>query len=377
MKIRCTATLLLLTAIVAPAQRENDYLFMIRDGQKFGFINRSGAVVVAPKYDRVGEVHEGRISVHMGLHSGYIDLSGEVVIEPKYDSAGNFRDSRAIVRVGDKYSLIDPSGKLIADIPYRVLGEFHQELLRVQANNLVDGAGKKLPARTGFVDRQGKVVIPELFAAASEFPDDPADLPAGLDKDWCYFDRTGKIVIRVAMGPHLHDGDPFVNGRLRMKDGFTWGYKDATGAWAIPPKYNDAQNFEGGLASVQKGDQWIVIDVHGIEVPENKKKIRAIGPYSGGLALVSDNGVLGWMDAQEHLAFPLRKYQEAFKFSDGLARFKLDDLYGYLDKSGNMAIKNQYEGAEDFDHGLARVRTRTSAAYIDAAGAIVWKSGKP
>ena len=133
-----------------------------------------------------------------------------------------------------------------------------------------------------------------------------------------------------------------------MKEGFTWGYKDASGGWAIPPKYNDAENFKNGFASVQNGDKWIVIDVHGNPVPQDKKKIHVIGPYSEGLALAGDNGLLGWIDAQEHLAFPLRKYQEAFNFSGGLARFKLDDLYGYLDKSGNIAIMNQYEGAERF-----------------------------
>jgi WG containing repeat len=367
-----------LGAVVATAQVGNDYLFMIRDGRKFGFINRSGAVVVPPKFDAVGDMHEGRIQVSVGSLSGYIDLSGKVVIEPKYESAGDFRDSRAIVRIGDKYSLIDPSGKPIGDIPYRVLGDFHQGLLRVQASNLVDSNGKKLPTRYGFVDLQGKIVIPPKFLPAGEFPDDPADLPvAGLDNDWCYFDRTGKVVIRIPMGPHLNDADLFVNGRLRVKDGFNWGYKDASGGWAISPKYNDAQNFRDGFASVQNGDKWIAIDVRGNPAPQDKKKIRAIGPYSEGLALAADNGLLGWIDAQEHLAFPLRKYQEAFKFSGGLARFKLDDLYGYLDKSGKMAIVNQYESAEDFDHGLARVQTRSGYAYIDARGTIVWKSGKP
>jgi hypothetical protein len=378
MKTWFTVTLLLLGAIAATGQVDNDYLFTIRDGRKFGFINRSGAVVVSPRFDAVGDVHEGRIPVYVGSHTGYIDLSGKVVIEPKDDGASDFRDSRAVVRVGDKYSLIDPSGTLIADIPYRVLGEFHQGLLRVQATGLVDSAGKKLPTKYGFVDRQGKAVIEPQFVTAGEFPDDPANLPVGaLARDWCYFDRTGKIVIRVSMGPNLNNADLFVNGRLRMKDGFTWGYKDASGGWAIPPKYNDAQNFQDGFASVQNGDKWIVIDVHGSPVPQDKKKIHVIGLYWEGLALAGDNGLLGWVDAQEHLAFPLRKYQEAFKFADGLARFKLDDLYGYLDKSGKIAIANTYEGAEDFDHGLARVLTRAGFAYINTKGTIVWQSGKP
>src|ERR1039458_7563072 len=208
MSWRGLLVLFLFGARSAPAQRVSDYLYPIHEGSKFGFIDRTGAIVVAPKYADVGEIQEGRIRVTEGQLSGYMDLSGKVVIEPKYDSAGEFRSSRAVIRQGDKYALIDLSGKLVAEIPYRVLGDFHQGLLRVQANNRVDAAGKKLPTTYGFVDVNGKVAIPPQFVPAGEFPDDPADLPVGgLNHDWCYFDRTGRIVIRIPMGPNLNDAD--------------------------------------------------------------------------------------------------------------------------------------------------------------------------
>jgi hypothetical protein len=378
MTLPATIVLLALTSALAPAQSANDYLFPIRDGRKLGFINRSGALVVQPRFDAAGEPHEGRISVYVGSLAGYIDFSGKLVVEPKYESAGDFKDGRAIVRLGSKASLIDPSGTVIGKIPHRPLGEFHQGLLRVQASGLVDAAGKKLPTVYGFVDRQAKIVIPPQFMPAGEFSDDPANLTlGGLGSDWVYFDRTGKIVIRISQGPRLENPDLFVNGRLRAKDGFTWGYKDASGTWAIPAKYNDAENFKDGLARVQEGDKWIAIDVHGKTVPQEKKKIHVIGPYTEGLALAIDNGLTGWVDSQERPAFPLRKFQKAFNFSSGLARFQMDDLYGYLDKSGKMAIPNQYEDATDFDHGLARILTREGFAYIDIRGTVIWKSSKP
>jgi hypothetical protein len=308
--------------------------------------------------------------------SGYIDLSGKVVIEPKYDGAGEFRLSRAVVRQADKYALIDRSGKLIANIPFRVLGDFHQGLLRVQASGRTDESGRRLPTTYGFVDTEGKVVIPPQFMPAGEFPDNPADLPvAGLERDWCYFDRTGKIIIRVSMGTNLRNADLFANGRLRVKEGFTWGYKDASGKWAIPPKYNDAENFADGLARVQDGTKWITINVEGRPVPENKNKLKAIEPVSDGLALARDADLLGWIDASGRPAFPLRKYEEAHRFSNGLARIRLDGLYGYLDKSGNLKLPNEYPSASDFDHGLAFVQLKDGAiAYIDPQGNVVWKS---
>jgi hypothetical protein len=369
--------LVILGAVLSFGQAGHDYLFAIRDGKKIGFINRSGAVVVPPRFDAAGEPHEGLIKVYEGPHAGFIDFSGKIVVEPKYDSVEDFKDSRAIVRMGSKSFLIDPSGAVVGEIPYRPLGEFRQGLLRVQATGLVDASGKKLPTRYGFVDRQAKLVIPPQFLPAGEFSEDRVNLPVGgLGTDWVYFDRTGKVIIRIPQGPHLDDPDVFADGRLRVKDGFLWGFKDASGAWAIPAKYNDAQSFKDGLARVQQGDKWIVIDVRGKTVPEDKKKIHIIGPYSEGLALATDNGLTGWVDTQEHLAFPMRKYQQAFRFSNGLARFQMDDLYGYLDPSGKIAISNRYDDAQDFDHGLARVLTRAGFAYIDTKGNVVWQSAK-
>jgi len=71
----------------------------------------------------------------------------------------------------------------------------------------------------------------------------------------------------------------------------------------------------------------------------------------------------------------LRKYDEASSFSSGLARFKLDGTYGYLDKSGNPTFPNQFPGTADFSHGLAAVQLPDgSSTYIDPQAKIVWKS---
>jgi hypothetical protein len=363
----------LITAFAQP--KTNDHLFPIREGRKFGFINRSGMVIVTPQYDAVGDPKEGRVRITIGSLSGYIDLAGKVIVPPKYDTANDYHNGLAIVRQESKYSVIDLSGKPVGDIPYRVLGEFHQGLLRVQASGLTDANGKKLPTVYGFVNTAGKIVIAPQFMPAGEFPDDTADLPVGgRDHNWVYFDKTGKIIIQISMGEHLTNANLFASGRLLVKDGFTWGYKDATGAWAIPAKYNDAQNFKDGLARVQDGSKWIVIDTKGNQVPEDRRTLRPIRPVSEGLALARERDVLGWIDAQEQLAFPLRKYEEAHDFLNGRARIRVDGLFGFLDKTGALKIPAIYPSAGDFDHGLAYVETREGMAYIDADGKVVWKA---
>jgi len=52
----------------------------------------------------------------------------------------------------------------------------------------------------------------------------------------------------------------------------------------------------------------------------------------------------------------------------------VDGLYGYLDKSGKLAILNKYYSAADFDHDLALVQTKEGIEYLDTKGSVVWRS---
>jgi hypothetical protein len=376
--LRALLTLAGAVPVAAQPAADQPYLYPIREGRKLGFINRAGEVVVPPTYDAVGPMSGGRIRVSVGAQSGYIDLTGKLVIPAQYDTANEFQAGRAVVRQGDKYSLIDPAGKHIADIPFRVLGEFHQGLLRVQASGRTDADGKRLPTAYGFVDLEGEFVIPPTYINAGEFPDDEENLNFGaLNREWCYFDRTGRVIIRIPFGPNLTGANLFVNGRLLVKDGFTYGYQDAAGKWAIPPKYNDAHAFEDGFAQVLDGTKWITIDTSGKEVDRSNIHLRRLKPYSEGLALATENGLYGYIDSRGRLAFPLRKYDEAYSFSSGLARIKVDGAYGYLDRTGKLAIPAQYSSASDFDHGLASVMTRDGYGYIDPQAKLVWQAPLP
>ena len=97
-------------------------------------------------------------------------------------------------------------------------------------------------------------------------------------------------------------------------------------------------------------------------------------PYSEGLAVATENELLGWIDEHGKPNAPFRKYEEAHRYSNGLARVKVDGQYGYVDRAGNLKVPPQYFGAGDFDHGLAFVQMRQGIAYLGTDGKPVWKS---
>lgn len=81
-------------------------------GSKYGFIDRSGKVVIEPKFDLTFHFSEGLAAVQIGGKWGYIDKTGKMVIEPKaLAHVEDFHHGLAFVTTKDgRYGYIDRSG---------------------------------------------------------------------------------------------------------------------------------------------------------------------------------------------------------------------------------------------------------------------------
>src|SRR5438046_8703915 len=97
-------------------------LFPIGQGGKWGYMDRTGKIVIRLQFDAASYFSEGLAGVmvdkkEMGIltfgKEGYIDSKGEWVIKPQFDYAGEFSEGLAVVRVGDKQGYINKSGALV------------------------------------------------------------------------------------------------------------------------------------------------------------------------------------------------------------------------------------------------------------------------
>jgi len=68
-----------------------------RDG-KWGFIDKTGKVVIAPQYDYVRQFSEGLAAVQKDGKFGVIDKTGKEVIASQYDNAYFFSEGLAMVK---------------------------------------------------------------------------------------------------------------------------------------------------------------------------------------------------------------------------------------------------------------------------------------
>ena len=73
-----------------------------------GFINREGKF-----FDNVGTFSEGLRSVKIGDKWGYINQVGKIVIEPQFDGAKIFSEGLAAIKISDKWGYINPGGEVV------------------------------------------------------------------------------------------------------------------------------------------------------------------------------------------------------------------------------------------------------------------------
>ena len=150
---------------------------------------------------------------------GYIDFSGKEVLPPVYAEAFPFSGGYATARLGDKYGFISRETLSLKFRDYISIGPYSEGLAHAQT---LEGEG-----RCGYIDKEGKLVIPVSFAMCASFD-------GGL-------------------APALKD----------FKGG--WGYIDKNGQTVIDFKYEQAGGFRGGIARVTLGGRSFYIDQKGFE----------------------------------------------------------------------------------------------------------------
>ena len=147
---------------------------LVQKGNKFGFINRKGEIIVPIEYIAIGmfgEIHRDWALVQKGNEFGFINKSGKVVVPIEYNAIGMFGEIHrdwALVQKGSEFGFINKVGKVAVPIEYNAIGMFG-EIRR-------DWALVQKGSEFGFINKVGKVVVPIEYSAIGMFGEIASDL---------------------------------------------------------------------------------------------------------------------------------------------------------------------------------------------------------
>ncbi len=237
--------------------------------------------------------------------------------------------------------------------------------------------------KTGFIDADGKVVVQPEWDACSRTTISHQLVACneglcGVYKDgkWGYIDTTGHLVI-----PNQFDfANPFTEGLATVKLGGRWGFIDKTGQYVINPQFDKFVIFHEGLAPVHVDGNWGYIDRTGSFAFKSLKQMNPAaegGDFSGGLAAVCQNAPqrCGYIDRSGTLAIK-PQFDSASTFSEGLASVLVSGKWGYINTSGKIVINPQFDGATAFSGGLAIVSISGHQGTINRQGRFVVNPGQ-
>jgi hypothetical protein len=164
------------------------------------------------------------------------------------------------------------------------------------------------------------------------------DISCGLsmvkkDGKYGFVDKDGKVVI-----PLVYDESVTMSeGYAPVRKGDLWGYIDSLGTVTLEPQFSDALCYHEGLAAVKKGGKWGFINYDGkTAIPYQFDNARG---FREGLAAVCNlKGYWGFVDKEGKMAIPFM-YHFADNFEDGTAKVMKADKTFYINR--HNAIVNQ------------------------------------
>jgi hypothetical protein len=223
-----------------------DGLARLQTGYKWGFVDASGKIVIAPQFDGVGDFSEGLAPAQRDEKWGLIDKQGKWVVEPAMEEIGPLMQGLAAATQGGKAGFIDAKGKWIIPATYAYTGNFMGPVAVAHESHeaavLIDRSGRivkrftpdmtvaSYASKDGLIGASVKPAQPLLHVDGRKLP-----FPEGA-ANWAYQDQHFVATKMVARG----------SDQVQQ-----YGVVDMAGKWIVAPTFGKIEDFDGklGIAS--------------------------------------------------------------------------------------------------------------------------------
>ncbi len=226
------------------------------------YLNKEGKIAIRLEKDKDGFViegapfFEGLAAVGVKGKWGYIGKTGTLVITPKYERGASFCEGLACVATEEirdnvgywTHFIIDRAGKTVKEIPWLPIGTFSEGLVPVKT-----WGKEKNKNMYGYIDTQGMMAIQAQFDNALPFRNGLARVR--LQRNDAYIDKAGQIV--WVGKPRKNERVTTYSGKS-MVDAYQEALKEED--WHTAQSYIQKMNREELVESCLKTLEWALED---------------------------------------------------------------------------------------------------------------------
>jgi hypothetical protein len=329
--------------------------FKAKNG-KWGFMDTTGSVQLAPQFDMVESFQSGLALAVKQDQVGFVDKQGQVVIPFQYEDAETFAEGLCVVMKDDAYGLINKNNQLVLPFKYDLIGPFNSKLAIV-ANDTA----------YGYVNPQGEVVIPLTLDYADDFENTYALIE--MDGKKGIINQLGQTVVPMKYA-WLENFNQY--GIARAKEDSLFGLIDQNGSVLLPFEYDRIGDCSDSLCLIVKEDKYGYVNLKGeLTIPlryDFKLEALSWGVFHAGYAKFHQAGKYGILDSSGKKTFPAI-FQDVGEYKPtGLTAVKKRGQWGYSDENLSLKIPYQYDYAISFTQNLGLVKKDGLWKLIDQDG---------
>lgn len=288
---------------------------------------------------------------------------------------------------GDKWGYIDAQGKVVLPFKYRGASQFSC------------GAGRVLTKNQGWkiIDKKGNILpTTEQYKKVWCSDSDEYRLRRYTLDGWIVDENEWRLIwgfndnIAIFREPNLvkHRGWILVNkangetkrllfdrvGKMRNERAAVSqegkrGFINTQGDIAIPLIYDSVSDFKQGVARVTQAGKSGFIDTNGKAIIPMTYEDGFV-THSKNLLAVKQQGKWGLISTTGKVISPA-DFDNIWDFYDGLAQVEQQGKRGFIDTMGKVSIPIEFDEAVSFENGQAKVRKKGTWGIIDKKGEII------
>lgn len=229
----------------------NNGVAPVEVNKKWGYINTSGKIIIAPKYDYVTAFNDDIATAKVGKQWYIINKQGaETAVNiPNLKNLRDFVNGYAIFdNMDKKFGYINAKGEVVIEPTFTSVGDFYNGMAWAKNDQKM----------SGYINTKGEWVIEPTYNVARNFDAGSGMAMVKQTDQWFYITKDGQ-----AVKPGYDKIDDFKNGIAMARKGELTGFIDKTGKWLITPQYEGARDFENGYAAAKSNGKWGIINTKG------------------------------------------------------------------------------------------------------------------